>query len=207
GRWMARLDHPADIEAVHVREPHIEHDDVRPFALDLPQPFIAARCLADAEAGAAQHMRFEVAVAVVVIDDEDRGIRRNARGGHTVSVAIALSIAAMSAAAESSDFDNTVRALPSCRCCSAPRVIEVSTTAGTAAAPCAADHRSRNWKPSMVGMLRSTSTTSGRRCAALSSASWPVAASLTSKPLRGRSCRTRYRATSSSSTTRTRRTE
>ena len=58
--------------------------------------------------------------------------------------------------------------------------------------------------PSMPGMTRSSTMTSGRSVARAAQAFLPLDASITSKPATGRHCRTRYRATSSSSITSTR---
>src|ERR1700761_593678 len=118
-------------------------------------------------------MRFQVATGRVVIDDQNIsfGIAHAMPAGSESRRAFV--IASISSLDERSDLDITQAARSNCLRSAADRDAEVSTTAGTSAVAAEALMRSRNVKPSIPGILRSSRTISGFCSMSRSNPSFP----------------------------------
>src|SRR6185437_8265824 len=107
-----------------------EQHQRRPLGFHEAKRVAAARRFRHLVATAVEHMRLDVAVGLVVVDDEDAGLLGHA--GRTSGAVIASRMAATSVSEDSSDLATMRRAEDSRRWrCSALRLIEVSTMAGT----------------------------------------------------------------------------
>jgi hypothetical protein len=62
----------------HARHPHVGHHDVGPLLRELPQALDAARGREHGVPGGLEHLRHQLAVVVVVLDEEHaQGITRH----------------------------------------------------------------------------------------------------------------------------------